>query len=136
MTHNVTDDQLIDQTVEYLQSLPNRVGMVEKDFGGREDFYCMYRGPHPAAPTCAAGKWIEDEFYTPELENSSVECEEVAAALRSSGIKESQLPILKRLQDFHDCADNWGGSGLSSCGKRRLDTISSTLRKTPKESCS
>jgi len=131
MTYNVTDEQLIDQTAEYLKSLPGRAGYIvdDEENAAYGEFHCLYRGKDEKAPACAAGKWIEDEFYSTDLENNSVECSEVTAALMSSGITESQLPILTRFQFFHDCAENWGGKGISNSGKIQLAELVTDLKK-------
>jgi len=133
MTHNLTDAQLVDQTVEYLWSIPHRAGKnIFDTFNGYETFYCKYRSGDEAAPTCAAGKWIEDEFYSPDLEDKSVGCDAVTKALLSSGIKESQLPILESFQVIHDNHKNWDEQGLSSRGKEQLHGLVSTLKKKSK----
>jgi len=130
MTYNLTDEQLVDQTVEYLWSLPHRAGKNAFDeLNGYETFYCKYRSGDEAAPTCAAGKWIEDEFYSPDLEEKSVGCEAVTNALLLSGIRDTQLPILESLQTIHDNHKNWDKQGLSSRGKAQLRNLVSTLKK-------
>jgi len=125
MTHDLTDAQLIEQTAEYLKALPHRSG-VEK-YG--PTFECRYRSPDEAAPACAAGLWIKDEFYNEMLEKKSIYNYKVSEALISSGIKQSQFAILDAFQDFHDTASNWGTEGLSHKGKIRLKRLLENLKR-------
>lgn len=79
-------------------------GRASTELGDPE--VCLYRGPNKTS--CAAGFWIKDEFYTPELECNRVHIDEVQFALEQShpGITASDKnrELLFRLQRIHDDA--------------------------------
>lgn len=90
----MTNKELFDKVAKHLlkqnrQSQNDTIGM------------CMYRGPRRAK--CAAGVLIKNEFYSKELEGSSVESSpKVRTALVKSGVRRSQLPLVVALQQVHD----------------------------------
>lgn len=64
---------------------------------------CMYRGQNGLK--CAAGIFINDECYKPELEQQNVQSEDVLRALLNSDFPVHEtccLELLDRLQELHD----------------------------------
>lgn len=131
MTHNLTNDELIDQTAEYLRSIPYRSGVTSTDSRGRTEFNCSYKSLDTKAPACAAGLWITDEFYCTSLEGNDVESVGVTDALMESGITAAQVHLLGEFQCFHDREANWGHDGLTLAALVRLDDLVERL-KNPK----
>lgn len=96
----MTDQELFDKVAKHL--------LKQNRCSESPDGLCMYRGPRRAK--CAAGVLIKDEFYSKDLEGSSVESSpKVRTALIKSGVRRSQLPLVTELQLLHDndLPNNW-----------------------------
>lgn len=61
---------------------------------------CAYRGV--GGLKCAAGALIDDEHYRSDLEGCTCEELSVVAALRRSGVRYTDIDIVRRLQEIHD----------------------------------
>lgn len=74
----------------------------EKSVAWDNSTRCLYRGPN--GTKCAVGCLIEDEFYTPSMENQIVGASIINSALRKSGVPCSIEieQLLRDLQDLHD----------------------------------
>lgn len=80
---------------------------------------CLYRAPCGAK--CVVGALINDDEYTPDMENM-----DVLQLVRNDLLPARLLPeadLLRRLQDTHDCGESWTDSGLSAIGLKELRRI-------------
>ncbi len=90
--------EIIKQTTEMLR----KQGDYSYDTSVRNIWSgCRYRGPN--GKKCAAGHWIRDEDYLPEMEGKSVLSPIVNEALVKNGLEKiSETYVLERLQTIHD----------------------------------
>ncbi len=108
----ITLQQIFDKGAEHL--LKQR----KKSLSSGDVKRCMYRSPDNLM--CAAGPFISNDAYKPELEGNAIDRYEVTEALLKSGFpvnNSSAMQLLSSLQLCHDSFDvnSW---------KRRLKVIS------------
>lgn len=84
---------------------------------------CLYRGPNGAK--CAAGLFISDKRYDPEIEKAPISDHEMKVYLSRGAAK--QVVFLRELQEAHD---NINGSHEP---KKAMEEFESSLRKLAKE---
>ena len=94
------------------QALFNRIAkhLLTQQECSYDAYTCLYRGPNGLK--CAVGALIDDEHYSPDLENDSPLDAEVRKALEDSlhaRLTTDNVQLLLELQDIHDHADveNW-----------------------------
>src|SRR5690554_5370121 len=92
----MTNQEIFDQTIRHLIA-QGRPALGPSD--------CAYRSVDGLK--CAAGYWIKDEHYDPELEDKTLSNPVVYGALLDSGFPEESLPLLHTLQVLHDSSPNW-----------------------------
>lgn len=100
MTIASTNQAIFDRVATHLLTQGRRSKKFNKD---SSETVCLYRGPK--GTSCAVGCLIDDEAYTPDLENHVAHHFGVKAALRKSGVDVSHwttLHLLAALQRVHD----------------------------------
>ncbi len=109
-----------------LQEIFNRVkkGLLKQNEQCVNVNGCVYR--NSAGLKCAVGQLITDEAYCSDLEEHSIEDENVKDALMKSGINVTQevTHLLNSLQGMHDnlAPEHW---------KKRLDVIAKRFGLNP-----
>ena len=88
---SLTKQETFDRTVRFIFKQGKSV-----DKSGN----CRYRGPD--GKKCAAGLWISDGLYTPELEGDTIAKPACYDALRQSGFPAREMSVLYALQRAHD----------------------------------
>lgn len=88
----MTDQELFDKVAAHLRA-QNAKALNRYDG-------CMYRTRD--GKRCAAGCLILDEHYAPDIEGMTAAADEVWPRLRASGVVDSQLGLVRALQNVHD----------------------------------
>lgn len=70
---------------------------------------CLYRGTD--GKKCAAGHLIKDEFYNEDLEGANCKIDPVREALLKSGVKATNIELVRQMQVIHD---RWVVRGLET----------------------
>ena len=104
---SLTKQDIFDSTARFIA----RQGKSVDGYGR-----CCYRGPD--GKKCAAGLWIKDEFYDPEIEGEVIHQAICIAAAIESGVPDDCIRLLRALQRAHDGTyngPNFGFDFLTEC---------------------